>query len=149
MDRSDLIFRDGCRKWHAYFERCAGRDKVGEASHLLVRVAEYIASWKCSLNAAREDTKAAERRVLECRAKEASIQLRLRMLAELSTAMERDLAERSKMERRAAAQERDRIIQVAEDERRRKREEEEERKSETRRRPDKTDMEKQPGGDNE
>ncbi len=145
MDRNDLIFRDGCRKWHAYFERCAGKGKVGEASQLLVRVAEYIASWKGNLNAAREDTKAAERRVLECRAKEASIQLRLRMLAELSVAMERDLAERARAERRAAAQERDRIIQAVEDGRRRKKEEEREREAE--RKAGQTDTEKQSGGD--
>jgi tetratricopeptide (TPR) repeat protein len=103
MDRSELVFRDGCRRWHTYFERCANDGRTAEVPHLIGKIAQYLDAWKESLAAARRETVEAEKRALECRQKEASIQLRLRMLGELRALMDRNLVERERVERKAAA----------------------------------------------
>jgi hypothetical protein len=93
MDRTEILFRDGCRKWHAYFERCAGRGRSAEVSHLFGKVAQYMEAWRGSLAAAHAQTREAEAKVVECRRREASIQLRLRMLGQLLTMMDHGIAE--------------------------------------------------------
>lgn len=103
MDRADLIFREGCRRWHAYFERCADDGRTAEIPRLIGKIAQYADAWRESLAAAHREVMEAEKRALECRRKEASIQLRLRMLGELRALMDRGLVERERSERRAAA----------------------------------------------
>lgn len=105
MDRDELLFRDGCRKWHARLERCADDGKLDEAQLLLRKIAQYAAAWKDSLATACVATREAERRLVERRRKEASIQSRLRMLRQLATAAERALAKQARLERKRAEQE--------------------------------------------
>lgn len=92
MDRAELIFRNGCQRWHAYLARCAKDGKLDEASGLLRKIGQYLEGWKKTLAAARAETRAAEAKAAECRRKEASIQLRMRMLAQLLAGMDSRLA---------------------------------------------------------
>jgi hypothetical protein len=96
MDRAEILFKNGCRKWHAYFERCASGGRMAEASHLFGKVAQYMEAWRGSLAAARAQTREAEAKAVECRMREASIQLRLRMLGQLLTMMNHGFAEMGK-----------------------------------------------------
>lgn len=141
MDRQDLLFRDGCRQWHIYLERCARADRQDEADGLLAKIGQYLDQWKESLAAARAETRAAERQLQECRSKEASIQMRLRMLGQLLGFAKDGLAKRQKdLERKARRNEWER----SQAERKRLEEEKREREEQ-----EKLRRKTQSGGDNE
>lgn len=102
MDRQDLNFRNGCQQWHAYLERCAKADRHDEAERLLVKIGQYLDQWKESLATARAETRAAERQLQECRSKETSIQMRMRMLGQLLGLAKESMAKRQgDLERKA------------------------------------------------
>lgn len=92
MNRSELLFRNGCRKWHTYLERCAKDGRFDETSQLLERIRQYLENWKESLSVACVKTREAQKQVIECHQKEASIHLRMRMLGQLLAAMGRKTA---------------------------------------------------------
>lgn len=92
MDHSEILFRNGCRKWHTYLECCARDGQVLKASQLLSKIVQYLDDWKKSLTIASAETRDAQKRVIECRRKEASINLRMRMLGQLLTVMDRKFA---------------------------------------------------------
>jgi hypothetical protein len=94
MDRSEILFRNGCRQWHIHLEHCAKDGRLDEASQLLKKVAQYLDAWKESLATARAETRDAEKRMVECRRKEASIGLRMRMLGQLFAIMGREFVEK-------------------------------------------------------
>lgn len=94
MDRSEILFRNGCRQWHVHLERCAKDGHFDEASQLLKKVAQYLDAWKESLATARAETRDAEKWAIECRRKEASISMRMRMLKQLFAIMGRQFIEK-------------------------------------------------------
>jgi len=87
MDRSDILFRNGCRKWHNHLLRCSKEGRFDEASQLVARIGQYLRDWKASLAEARAATREAEEKVVGCHRKEASIHLRMRMLRQLLAVM--------------------------------------------------------------
>lgn len=105
MNNQDIIFRNGCRQWHTHLDRCIKANNVSEAKGLLAVISIYLSKWKESLIAARAETRAAEKRTLECRAKEASIQMKLRMLGQLANFAEASFAKKENNERRAERRE--------------------------------------------
>jgi len=105
MNNQDIIFRNGCRQWHTHLDRCIRANNVNEAKGLLAVISRYLAQWKESLVAAKIETRAAQKRILECRAKEASIQMKLRMLGQLVKFAETSFAKKENNERRAERRE--------------------------------------------
>ncbi len=67
-------------------------EHVAEARHLLAKIGQYLEAWRERLAEARARTREAEHRVVECRKEEVSIQMRLRMLKQLSAMMDRGIA---------------------------------------------------------
>jgi len=94
MNRLELLFRNGCQKWHVHLERCAKTGRFDEATRLLRKVEQYLEDWKTALATARTETREAEKRVIKCRQKEASIHLRMRMLGQLLMTMGRKIVEK-------------------------------------------------------
>jgi len=72
---------------------------MAEIPHLIRKIAQYLDAWKGGLVAAHRKTQEAEKYLLECRQKEASIQSRLRLLGQLAATMDSRFAERSQQER--------------------------------------------------
>lgn len=85
----ERTFRNNCQKWHTYFSQCADDgNRSDEVLQLFERVNKYFELWKKRLFEACSETRKAEKQLLECRKKEASIQLHLRMLKQLLTIMD-------------------------------------------------------------
>jgi len=144
MDRSELLFRNGCQKWHAYLERCAKDGRFGEASHLLRKISQYLDNWKESLAVARTEMREAEKRLMECRGKEASIHLRMRMLQQLLAVMDHKVATQARQEVKKAKTTKREQFEREQVEKKEKKEKEEREKEERKR-----NRKNQPGGDNE
>lgn len=105
MNNQDIIFRNGCRQWHLHLDKCVKANNISEAKELLAIISRYLSQWKESLTAAKNETRAAEKRTLECRAKEASIQMKLRMLGQLIGFAKTNFAKKENDEYRAKQRE--------------------------------------------
>jgi len=88
----DILFKKGCRVWHAEIERCAA-DKL---TLLKQKVEQDYLKWKAYLGELRSEAREAELKAAECRRKEASASAKMRMIGQLIALAERKIMENKK-----------------------------------------------------